>query len=67
MQFCGELAKNVPLNIPVIRRDSYFMHEVPVRVRGKIAPLRGEIVRPFRHVTQEMLTDHTRLFIELVQ
>lgn len=67
MQFYGELAKGVPLSITVLRRDSYFETEVPVRVGGKVASLRGEIVRPFKHVTQEMLTDHTRLFIELVQ
>ena len=67
MQFYGELAKGVPLSIPVLRRDSYFAKEIPVRIRGRTASLRGEIVRPFRHVTQEMLTDQTRLFIELVQ
>ena len=67
MQFYGELAKDVPLNIPVLRRDGYFASEVPVKVGGQTVSLRGEIVRPFRHVTQEMLTDQTRLFIELVQ
>lgn len=67
MQFHGELASNVPLNIPVLRLDDYFAREIPVRIRGNRQALRGEIVRPFRHVTQEMLNDHTRLFIELVQ
>jgi hypothetical protein len=67
MQFYGELARGVPLSIPVLRRDSYFESEIPIRVNGKHPSLRGEIFRPFRHVTQEMLTDHTRLFIELVQ
>ena len=67
MQFYGDLAKDVPLSIPILRRDSYFAYEVPVRVHGRTKSLRGEVVRPFRHVTQEMLTDHTRLFIELVQ
>lgn len=67
MQFYGELAKNVPLHLPVLRLDSYFPAEIPVRTGGRRASLRGEIVRPFRRVSQEMLTDHTRLFIELVQ
>ncbi len=67
MQFYGDLAKNVPLNIPVVRHDGYFANEIPVRIGGKRASLRGEIVRPFRRITQEMLTDQTRLFIELVQ
>lgn len=67
MQFYGDLAHNVPLNVPVLRRDSYFASEVPVRINGRVQALRGEVFRPFRHVTQEMLNDHTRLFIELVQ
>lgn len=67
MQFYGELARDVPLSIPILRRDSYFASEIPVRIGGKRQAISGEIVRPFRHVTQEMLTDHTRLFIELVQ
>lgn len=67
MQFYGKLAEGVPLSIPVLRHDSYFAAEIPVRTGGRTTSLRGEIVRPFRHVTQEMLTDHTRLFIELVQ
>lgn len=67
MQFHGESASGVPLSIPVTPYSSYFNHEIPVRAHGKIAALRGEIVRPFRHVTQEMLCDQTRLFIELIQ
>lgn len=67
MQFYGELAREVPLSIPIVRHDDYFAHEIPVRVSGRKLGLRGEIVRPFRHITQEMLTDQTRLFIELVQ
>lgn len=67
MQFYGDLATGVPLSIPVSPLSSYFAHEIPVRVSGKLLALRGEIVRPFRHVTQEMLNDQTRLFIELVQ
>lgn len=67
MHFYGELAKDVPLHIVVIRLDSYFGVEIPVRVNQKPAVLRGERVRPFRHVSQEMLVDETRLFIELVQ
>ncbi len=67
MQFYGDLATGVPLKIPILRKDGYFAHEIPVRINGQSAPLRGEIVRPFRHVNQEMLNDHTRLFIELVQ
>lgn len=67
MQFHGELAKGVVLSVPVLKYDGYFADEIPVRIRGKRQALRGEIMRPFRHVTQEMLNDHTRLFIELVQ
>jgi hypothetical protein len=67
MQFYGELAADVPLSIPVARIDGYFAHTIPVRIQGKRQALRGEIVRPFRHVTQEMLNDQTRIFIELVQ
>lgn len=67
MQFYGDLAAGVPLAIPVLRHDGYFPVQVPVRINGKQAGVKGEIVRPFRHVTQEMLNDHTRLFIELVQ
>lgn len=67
MQFYGELAASVPLHIPILRLDSYFADEIPVRINGKPQALRGEIFKPFRHVTQEMLNDHTRLFIELVQ
>lgn len=67
MQFYGDLAEGVPLSVPILRLDSYFASEIPVRVNGTARALRGEVVRPFRHVTQEMLNDHTRLFIELVQ
>lgn len=67
MQFYGDLAKDVPLSITVLRKDSYFKKEIPVRIGGKSLSLHGEIVRPFRHTTQEMLNDQTRLFIELVQ
>lgn len=67
MQFYGELARNVPLSIPVVQRGEYFGREIPIRICDHLAPLRGEIVRPFRRITQEMLTDQTRLFIELVQ
>lgn len=67
MQFYGDLASGIPLNITVVRLDSYFANEVPVRINGRSAVLRGEIVHPFRRVTQAMLTDETRMFIELVQ
>jgi hypothetical protein len=67
MQFYGDLAADVPLNIPVLRRDSYFSEHIPVTIHGRTLGLRGEIIRPFRRVTQAMLTDETRLFIELVQ
>lgn len=67
MKFYGDLATNVPLSIPIIRRDSYFADNIPVTINGKTSALRGEIVRPFRRITQTMLTDETRAFIELVQ
>ncbi|HEU0266739.1 MAG TPA: hypothetical protein VFQ70_03870 [Candidatus Saccharimonadaceae bacterium] len=67
MQFYGELAAGVPLSIPVSPLSSYFAVEIPVRASGRLLALHGEVVRPFRHITQEMLNDQTRLFIELVQ
>lgn len=67
MRFYGALAQDVPLHIPVVRQDSYFASEIAVKVGGKQAAIRGEIVRPFRRITQAMLTDQTRLFIEMVQ
>lgn len=67
MEFYGALADGVPLSVPVLRADGYFATEVQVQINGKLRPLRGEVVKPFRHVTQAMLNDHTRLFIELVQ
>jgi hypothetical protein len=67
MHFYGALAQDIPLHIPVVRRDSYFASEIAVRIGSKRAALRGEIVRPFRRITQAMLTDQTRLFIEMVQ
>lgn len=67
MQFYGDMADDVPLQIPVVRLDSYFALPIPVTIQGKAAALRGEIVRPFRRITQAMLTDETRHFIELVQ
>lgn len=67
MQFHGDLAAGVPLAIPVTRKDTYFTMPIPVRVNGKRQALRGDVVRPFRRITQAMLTDETRLFIELVQ
>lgn len=67
MQFFGELAADVPLSIPVTRIDGYFASTIPVRIGGRRQALRGEIVQPFRHVTQEMLNDQTRIFIEHVQ
>lgn len=67
MQFYGEFADGVPLEIPVVRTDEYFSSPIPVRIAGKLQALRGEVVRPFRRVTQAMLTDETRQFIDLVQ
>lgn len=67
MQFYGAYAEGVPLSIPIIREDGYFSQEIPVHIHGKLSGLRGEIVRPFRRITQPMLTDETRAFIELVQ
>ncbi len=67
MQFYGDLATGVPLLIPVVRRDTYFAVSIAVRVNGRLQSLRGEVMRPFRRVTQAMLTDETRQFIDLVQ
>lgn len=67
MQFYGDLAAGVPLSIPVVKLDSYFAEHIPVTVHGRRQALKGETVRPFRRVSQDMLTDETRAFIELVQ
>jgi len=67
MQFFGEYAEGVPLSIPVIRKDSYFAYEIPVRINGKLAALKGKVVRTLGQTNQEMLNDQTRLFIDLVQ
>jgi hypothetical protein len=67
MQFYGELAVGVPLSIPVVKQDDYFARHIPVTIDGKLTSLSGDIVRPFRRITQSMLTDETRYFIELVQ
>lgn len=67
MQFYGELAASVPLSIPVVRLDSYFAEYIPVTINGRAPVFHGDIVRPFRRVSQSMLTDETRAFIELVQ
>ncbi len=67
MQFYGKHAENVPLSIPVIRHDSYFAYEIPVRINGELSALRGKIVKTLGQTNQEMLTDRTRMFIDLVQ
>lgn len=67
MQFYGALAMGVPLKIPVVKTDSYFDTAVPVTWGGKRISLRGQVIGPWRAVTQSMLTDETRAFIELVQ
>ena len=67
MQFYGEYAEGVPLAIPVIRKDSYFPYEIPVKINGKLAALRGHVIKTFGQTNQEMLTDRTRMFIDLVQ
>lgn len=67
MQFYGSYAEGVPLEIPVVRHDSYFPYEIAVRVNGKVKALKGRIVKTLGQTTQEMLNDQTRLFIDLVQ
>lgn len=67
MHFYGEHAADVPLSIPITRKDSYFPYEIPVRINGKLAALRGHVVKTFGQTNQEMLTDRTRMFIDLVQ
>jgi hypothetical protein len=67
MQFYGEYAAGVPLDIPVVRGDSYFAYEIPVRVNGKLAALKGQVMRTLGQTNQEMLNDRTRIFIDLVQ
>jgi hypothetical protein len=67
MQFYGDLAVDVPLDIPVVKLSSYFAESIPVTINGKIQALSGEVIKPFRHITQSMLNDETSAFIELVQ
>lgn len=67
VQFYGALAEGVPLHIPVAKLDSYFDEHIPVTVNGRRQALRGEVVRPFRRISQIILTDETRAFIEFVQ
>ncbi len=67
MQFYGKYAENVPLSIPVYRRDSYHPYDIPVRVGGKLQAVKGHVVHTLGQTTQEMLNDQTRLFIDLVQ
>lgn len=67
MQFYGEYAIGVPLEIPVVRGDSYFPYEIPVKVNGKVLALRGQVMKTLGQINQEMLNDQTRMFIDLVQ
>lgn len=67
MQFFGEYAEGVPLSIPVSRKDSYFAYEIPVRINGKLAALKGHVMHTLGQTNQEMLNDRTRMFIDLVQ
>ena len=67
MQFYGDAAAGVPLEIPVVRQDSYFPYEISVRVNGKRKALKGHVLKTLGQTTQEMLNDQTRLFIDLVQ
>lgn len=67
MQFYGNYAEGIPLSIPVYRNDSYFAYEIPVRVNGKMSPLKGKILKTLGQTNQEMLVDKTRRFIDLVQ
>jgi len=67
MQFYGDLAANVPLSVPIVPLSDYFAAPVPVKINGRLQALSGDIIRPFRRITQNMLDDETRAFIELVQ
>ena len=67
MQFYGDYAIGVPLDIPVTRKDSYFPYEIPVRINGQLSALRGHIVKTLGQTNQEMINDRTRMFIDLVQ
>ncbi len=67
MQFYGEYANGVRLAIPVVRKDSYFAYEIPIRINGKLTALRGHVMKTLGQTNQEMLTDRTRMFIDLVQ
>ena len=67
MQFYGDYAIGVPLDIPVTRKDSYFPYEIPVRINGQLSALRGHIVKTLGQTNPEMINDRTRMFIDLVQ
>ena len=67
MTFYGRFAESVPLKIPVVKIDDYFATPIVVTSSGKKLSLRGQILGPWRAITQSMLTDETRTFIELIQ
>lgn len=67
MIFYGSFTEGVPLTIPVVKIDNYFATPIPVTSTGKKLSLRGQILGPWRAITQSMLTDETRTFIELIQ
>jgi len=67
MVFYGDYAAGVPLSIPVTKLDSFFETPVNITVGGKRLGLRGELLGTWRKISQQMLTDETRAFIELIQ
>jgi hypothetical protein len=67
MQFYGKFTEGVPLAIPVRRIDSYHPYDIPVRINGTLAAIKGQVVHTLGNTTQEMLNDRTRMFIDLVQ
>lgn len=67
MEFYGKYAEGIPLFIPVIRQDDYFAYDIPVRINGRLAALHGKIFHTLGRTNQEMLTDRTRMFIDLVR
>lgn len=67
MQFYGDMADGIALNIPVANLGNYFAQPIQISVNGIKTALNGELIPPFRHITQQMLNDETHNFIELVQ
>lgn len=70
MKFYGELAKNIPLSIPIrINEDDFYAYSVFVSVNGKQQAILGTMINKkiLGSITQEIINYRTRDFIEKIQ